>query len=90
MQFKTTNRKFPPISIRFRPLFNPCNYSMQHPNHPINIMEGTGTTEETIVLEATEDIVGNIEETGEEFMEAVDPVALITTDGHMVCVTTKA
>ena len=63
---------------------------MQHPNHPINIMEDTGTTEETMVLEATEDIVGNIEETGEEFMEAVDTVVLINTDGHVVCIAIKA
>ena len=62
---------------------------MQHPNHPINIMEDTGTTEETMVLEATEDIVENIEETGEGVMEAVDTVALITTAGHMVFLITK-
>ena len=62
----------------------------QHPNYPINIMEGTVTREETMVLEAMEDVVGNIEETGEGVMEAVDPVALITTSVHMVCVTTKA
>ena len=52
-------------------------------------MEGAGTTEETMVLEAVEDVVINVEETGEEVMEAVDPVPLVTTDGHMVYVTTK-
>ena len=63
---------------------------MQHPNHPINIMEGAGTTEDTMVLETEEDVVCNIDETGKEFMEAVDPVVLITTVGHMVCITTNA
>ena len=42
-----------------------------------------------MVLEAVEDVVINVEETGEEVMEAVDPVPLVTTDGHMVYVTTK-
>ena len=63
---------------------------MQHPNHPISIIEGAGTTEETMVLEAAEDVVGNIEETGEDVIKAMYPVALITTDVHMVCVKIKA
>ena len=63
---------------------------MQHPNQPINIMEGAGTTEAKMVLEAVNEFVGNIDETGKEFMEAVDPVELITTAVHVVCVTTKA
>ena len=33
----------------------------QHPNYPINIMEGTVTTEETMVLEVAEDVVGKFE-----------------------------
>ena len=43
-----------------------------------------------MVLETEENVVCNIDETGKEFKEAVDPVELITTDLHMVCVTTKA
>ena len=36
-----------------------------------------------------EDVVGNVEETEEKVVEAVDIVSLITTDGNMLCVTTK-
>ena len=42
-----------------------------------------------MVLEVVEDVVGNVEETEEEVVEAVDIVSLITTDGNMLCVTTK-
>ena len=52
-------------------------------------MEGVSTTEETIVLEAAEDVVVKVEETVKEVVEAVDPLSLITTAVHMVCVTTK-
>ena len=43
-----------------------------------------------MVLEAVEEVVDNIDENGEEVMQAVDPVEFITTSVHMVCVTTKA
>ena len=52
-------------------------------------MDDTGNTEETMVLEDVEDMVINVEKTGQEVVEAVDPVVLITTSGQMVCVTTK-
>ena len=42
-----------------------------------------------MVLEFVEDVVGNVEETEEEVVEAVDLVSFITTDGNMLCVTTK-
>ena len=42
-----------------------------------------------MVLEVVEDVVGNVEETEEEVVEAMDLVSLITTDGNMLCVTTK-
>ena len=43
-----------------------------------------------MVLDVAEDVVGNVEETEEEVVESVDLVSLITTDGNMLHVTTKA
>ena len=52
-------------------------------------MEGADTTDKTMVLEDVEDVVVNVKETDEEVVEAVDPVLLNTTGGHMVCVPTE-
>ena len=52
-------------------------------------MEGLGNTDVTMVLKSTKYLVINVKETGEEVVEAVDPLVLNTTDGHMVCVSTK-
>ena len=43
-------------------------------SQPIKPMEAADTTEETMDLEAAEDVFTNFEETDEDFMEAVYPL----------------